>query len=294
MSRFTPQELANATLEQWSSWLQHGLIAFVRKGSPEQRMQALAPLVVDPESTSPAGEISRQIRTLGVDAAANASAAAVDTLRNWSLATDGWKGAVLLMQIAARLGSRGLHPPVVRLLSLSAALPQAAANEVAYIAVRVAADRFKYSEIFGLAQIMWKTELITPDLAADLAVILTREDFGGLSNLPVTLAKILPALSVPPHDGQYAKKIGAKLRQSFSVDQLMRGLKPKSGDNAEESEFRRVLFRNAAPLVDLTASAVSSDTEAEFDQRVERMTQVLGGLAFPEGTINDPVPDKES
>jgi len=247
VTQLSEKELANGSLQVWYDWLREGLMVFTSDRSLAVRYDAFAPLLVDPNSATPAIDLYQQIRSIDVQEPGVAERAAIEALRTWSLAADGWRPAELLISLAARLGGLGLAEAVWRLIARSGDLPQEARLELAFVAVQAASHRYKETEIYSLADLLWKEELRTPTLLAELALLLARKDHGGLQSMPRKLAEMLPGLMVPPHTGIDSDAIAKALRLHLSPEELRSGLSPVPSEPKDVAHLREILFRRAVP-----------------------------------------------
>jgi hypothetical protein len=126
-------------------------------------------------------------------------------------------------------------------------LPPDARADLAYVAVQAAWMRYAFNEIASLARLLWEQDLATPQLVAQLALLLTRRDHGGLLEMPRSLAVMLPGMMVPPHTGRYVEVVAKAIRQDNGPEDLVKGLSPVDGEPRHVAEFRRILLRLAAP-----------------------------------------------
>lgn len=248
MTQLSDTDLAEGNIDLWFSWLRTSLMTYTREGSLRSRYRAFAPLVVDPQSGNPASDIVQQIRTVSVERSGVVEAAAIEALRSWSLSSDGWVPAALLISVAARLGGRGVADAIWELLARSGDLPPDARAELAYVAVQAATLRFKFSEIVSLARLLWSEELATPQLVGIFAVLLSRKDNGGLRMMPERLIGMLPALIEPPHEGEYVRAVANALRQTFMLEDLLPGLSPVQDEARLIADFRGVLLSLTVPM----------------------------------------------
>jgi hypothetical protein len=286
----TKAELAAGSAELWAEWLRSAIRAYTAPVASHRRVRAFAPLDVDPDSSSPAGEIFEQIWKLVLTANSAPANAAVEVLRTWDPALDGWRPAALILQLATRLAGRNLYRATLSLLAKSVALPSNAKRELAYLAVLAAGARFRRSEVEELSRALWRMDLMEPELAGALALILARPDFGGLEELPRKVIAFLPGLAAEPQDLRYVQAIAAKLPKEFTSDELVRGLEPTPGDDDMEADLRRMLARITVPwALARTATgrpqstAREADWEKEFAERVNTLDQL--GDQVREGNV---------
>jgi len=280
MTQLSDTDLSQGDIDVWFNWLRAGLIAYVSDAPIAIRYQAFAPLVVDPQSGSPASDIVQQIRTVAVQRRGIAESAAIEALRHWSLSSDGWRPAVLLISVAARLGGRGVADAILGLVARSGDLPADARAELAFVAVEAAKLRYKYSEIASLIGLLWAEDLATPQLLATFAVLLSRKDHSGLGAMPATLAKLMPALVEPPHTGDFVRVIAAALRRNFGIEELAAALRPIANEEPRTADFRRVLLElSGARSVESAAGAPERSRVVPLYRTKEANDRVIQRLA---------------
>ncbi len=291
MTRISEPELVNGSIDLWFDWFRSGLIAYTGEGSVHSRYDAFAPLIVDPQSATPATDIVEQIRSIHNIQTGPAEAAAVEALRRWSLPADGWRPAALLISVAARLGARGLADAVWGVVARSENLPPDARADLAYVAVQAAWMRYAFNEIASLARLLWEQDLATPSLVAQLALLLTRRDHGGLVEMPRGLATMLPGLMVPPHTGRYVEVIAKAIRQDNGPEDLVKGLSPVDAEPRHVADFRRVLLKLAAPRaagrIEASAAVIplfplQPASDDRIASRLAGLTDPVLDLSFPE------------
>ncbi|MFL4468977.1 hypothetical protein ACERZ8_03495 [Tateyamaria armeniaca] len=280
MNEISAKELAEGDVDLWINWLREGVILYSAEAPTPVRFRAFSPLLVDPDSVNPAGDLVAQIRTIHLANKGVAGAAAVEALRTWSPALDGWQGAVLLLSISARLGGRGVADAGWNLIARSQDLPPDARAELAYVAVEAAKLRYKYTELVSLIELLWSEDLATPQLLAKLALLLARQDNGGLEMLPNRLATIMPALVEPPHSHTFVREIAAALRSNFGVEDLRTSLRPIEGEDEKIAEFRRVLLHLSHPgnVLVLNLSPSAKKVAAQRLSGLKNLTD----MSFPE------------
>lgn len=296
MSAILKSELAAGSVDLWADWLREGLVASGSSQPLHRRIRAFAPLDIDPESPSLAGEIVQQIRNVAADANSAPAAAAIEVLRSWSPSLDGWEGAALLIQIAGRLGGRGLASGIQRLISHSEGLPRQAQDELAFLAIEAAAERFKRSEIAELARRLWQLDLLTPPLAAELAPLVARDDFAGLQGLPRAMVLMLPGITDESRKSEYVDAIASRLRRSYPPEDLYSALIKDQSDEPAQAMFREELLTIIAPWlleVEPLPFTISPSTDAEVrgwtdrnidpDEATGRSRWRFGGLGREQG-----------
>jgi hypothetical protein len=261
VTHVTRQDLAQGSIETWASWLRTALVRYGKVAKAEERMLAFAPLDIDPGSQSPVGEIVRQIERLcdGPEPAA----AAAEVLRTWSPPLEGTPGAALLIQIANQLGSRGLAPAILRLIAKAEEAPLADQDELAFLALEAAADRFKRTEVAELAALMWRRNLVTPSRAADVAMLLARDHLFGLGGLPQAIVLLFPIITDESCEREYIEAIGNRLQLAYPTEELAYAFadppEPEAGEEGafegsvegniqwKITRFRKELLRHVAP-----------------------------------------------
>ena len=237
----TKADLAEGDLTLWRDWLQSGVIAFTTGTTSEERRRAFTPFSIDPTSSGPAGALAKEIRLAVRQANSAPSNAAIEVLRRWSPAYEGWEGAAFLIELSTRLGARDLYPALLRLLDRVETLSEAAQHELAFLCTQSADERLKRTEVIGLMRKLEDLSLLRPHIVADFAQMLARSEFGGLDEIPATLLLALPSLGEPPHLGNMASAIARRLQQEFPADRLMRALEPHDGDEASAEKLRAEL-----------------------------------------------------
>ncbi|OYY90243.1 MAG: hypothetical protein B7Y45_08020 [Sphingomonas sp. 28-66-16] len=284
MTQVSREELIAASTDIWVSWLRSALLAFTAQVPVARKVSAFAPLFVDPETSSPAGEIFNQIRVLMIEPSGAPANAAVEVVRSWAPDLDGWRGAAIALQLATRLHGRGLYRATMMLLARSVDLPQRSKQDLAYLSVRAADARFRKSEVEDLSRTLWQLDLLEPNLAAELALIFAREDFGGLENLPGTVVRILPGLTVEPHDGLYAKAIALALIDEFPSNELVRCLATVRQEDNVRAALRAALAQLTVPWavgfaedeapIDEQGAAETQESESELEKRTDVLDEL--------------------
>lgn len=286
MTQFSREDLIAGSSEVWASWLRSAVLAFTAQIPLSRKVGAFAPLYVDPETASPAGEIFNQIRILMTEPSGAPANAAIEVLRSWAPDLDGWRGAALLLQLATRLHARGLYRATMMLLARAVDLPQAPKQDLAYLAARAAAARFRRSEVEDLCRTLWQLDLLDPEIAGDLALIFAREDFGGLVDLPQTIVRAIPGLTADPNEGLYVEAIASSLLVEFPSNELARCLANERQEDNVYAALRRRLAERTVPWAladydgDAVAGALTADdaaTNAEFIERTD-VLQELGNV----------------
>ena len=303
MTVLSKQDLSTGSAEVWADWLQHALLTYGRIAEVSERMSAFAPLDIDSATQSPAGEIVSQIRR--ISSGSEPAMAALEVLRTWSPPLDGTPGAVLLIQIANRLGARGLAPAILRLLGRAEELPAADQDEIAFLAIEAAADRFKRTEVAELAAMMWRRNLITPARAADFAMLMAQDHLFGLGGLPQALVLLFPNIAGESAEPEYIEAIGNRLLIAYPPETLGYAFGDQDDEKAPErhppdpggagslerqiDRFRKELLRQVAPWFDggLMAEFITPETEREVDTWVQRAGEQPDSQPPPGGPPTD-------
>jgi hypothetical protein len=250
MTSPTKLELATGTIELWADWLRGALIAFTTTVPFHRRARAFAPFDIDPATQSPAGDIVEQIRQAVLESNVAPAKSAVEVLRSWSIPHDGWEGVAILIQVVMRFGGAGMASAIMRVIGQAERLPPDAQGELAFLAMEAAGERFRRSEISELARQLWRLDLLKPQLAADLAVYLTRDDFAGLQALPRTIVLLLPGITDESCQSAYVDAIAEKLRRTQPPHQLEWSLLRDAADTEVQAIFRGELRKIVAPWSD--------------------------------------------
>lgn len=261
----TIDDLATGPLDFWTEWLKGAVLAYYGPTTAANRLEAFSPLVVDPQSQSPAGDIADQLRRIGRNAVRVAPKAVSEVLFTWLLGRDKLEGALLLLELGIQLGSLNLYPGFVALLDQAALTSAEARQEISFLTAEAAAHRsLKTSEITGLIQRLGRLDDIPPTTIADLAIAYTGGNPERLELLPGVICEILPHLAESAFGGHLGTAIGRKAQFEFQEMDLHIALGVKSGEDPDVAMFRKTICQAALP------GASSPEDEDDIDEETER------------------------
>jgi hypothetical protein len=279
--QLTRRQLAQASVQDWAEWLRSGLLAFVGPGSEANRLQAFRPLTIHPSARYPAGDLTREIRLLVGDRVRVPAKACDVVLSSWSPTLDPWQGAMLLIQVATRLGSLGLFDSCVELLRKTESLSSEAVERLISMMVVAAETRFTGEQVIEFGKQIGREGLWTPSLLADYSVVLARQ---GLEQLPRTILAVAPSIKEPPHTGEYSVPLARRWELEFERTALQTALEPMPDDDATTCRFRQALADEAG-LHDGGIDWLDESAELQVQAELRRITEAASAPV--------PTPSKE-